>query len=131
MKDFSFLESHLHPYVTIVHLFFECNITKELWKRLISFFDKCLNLLHLMPQTIFHGFTNTYSNDILLKNHILLLFKIYVYRICLQNISLNNLIRNVTKVKDIEKKIAGNNKKKVMLYDKKGIIIENKLTKKS
>ena len=65
---------------TILQFFYECDITKEFWKSLFSFFDKkCLNLPYLSPQTAFLGFTNTYCNDILLKNHILLLFKIYVY----------------------------------------------------
>ena len=31
----------------------------------------------------------------------------------------NNLIRNATKVKNIEKEIAGNNDKKIMLCNKK------------
>ena len=42
--------------------------------------------------------------------------------------SLNNLTKNVTKVKNIEKEIAGNNEKKVILYNKKWKKIENKLT---
>ena len=67
--------------VTILHLFYECNITKALWKSLLSFFDKNLNFSFLSPQTAFLGFINTYCNDISLKNHILLLFKIYVYKI--------------------------------------------------
>ena len=36
-----------------------------------------------------------------------------------EKISLNNLIRNVTKVKNIDKEIAGNNeKRKMILYNK-------------
>ena len=116
---------------TILHLFYECDITKALWKSLISFFDKFLNLPFLSPQTAFLGFTNTYYNDTLLKYHILLLFKIYVYysRKHEKN-SLKNLIRNVKKAKNIEKEIAGNNKKKVMLYKGKWLKIENKLNEK-
>ena len=99
---------------TILHLFYECNITKELWKSLISFFDKCLNLPYLTPQTAFLGFTDTYCNDILLKNRILLLFKIYGYNSRKhEKISLNNLISNVTKVKNIEKEFVGNNEKRL------------------
>ena len=45
-------------------------------------------------------------------------------------ISLNNLIRNVMKVKNIEKEIAGNNAKRVMLYNEKWKKIENKLNQK-
>ena len=75
---------------------------------------------YLTPQAEFLGVTNTYCNDILLKNNILLLFKIYVYNsIKHEKISLNNLSRNVTKVKNIEKEIARNNEKKIILYNKK------------
>ena len=87
---------------------------------------------YLSPQTAFLGFTNTYCNDILLKNHILLLFKVYVYNSRKhEKISLNNLIRNVTKVKNIEKEIAKNNEKNIILYNKNWKITENKLNKKS
>ena len=82
----------------------------------------------LSPQTAFLGFTITYCNDILPKNRILLLFKIYVYNSRKhEKVLLNNLIRNVTKVKNIENEIAGNNEIKVMLCDKKWKKIENKL----
>ena len=87
---------------------------------------------YLSPQTAFLGFTNTYCNDILLKNQILLLFKVYVYNSRKhEKISLNNLIRNVTKVKNIEKEIAKNNEKNIILYNKNWKITENKLNKKS
>ena len=44
-----------------------------------------------------------------------------------EKVLLNNLIRNVTKVENIEKEIAGKNEIKVMLCDKKWKKIENKL----
>ena len=83
-------------------------------KSLISFCDKSLNLTFLSQQTAFLRFTNTYYKDVLLKNDILLLFKIYVCnsRKHEQN-SLNNVIRNVMKVKIMI------NEKKVMVYNKK------------
>ena len=106
---------------TILHPFYECNITKVLWKSLISYFDKSLNLPFLSPQIAFLGFTDTYCNDILLKNHILLLFKIYVYNSRNnKKISLKNLIRNVTKVKSIEKEIAAKNEKNLCCITKSG-----------
>ena len=68
------------------------------------------------------------TKDLLLKNHILLLFKIYVYNSKKhEKISLSNLIRNVTKVKNIEKKIGRNNERKIMLYQKKWEKIETQL----
>ena len=47
-----------------------------------------------------------------------------------EKIPLNNLI-SVTKVRNIEKEIAGNHEKKVMLYNKKWKKIEKKLNEKS
>ena len=64
---------------TLLHVFCECNITKELWNRLDLFFNDCFHLPQLLPQTAFFGFFNTYSNNLILENHILLLFKIYLY----------------------------------------------------
>ena len=72
---------------------------------LISFFDKSLNFPFL--SSFHHRLPET-----------------------TEMISLKNLIRNVTKVKNIEKEIAGNDGKKVMLYNKKCKKIENKLNKK-
>ena len=70
----------------------------------ISFFDKCLNLPHLTSLTVFLGFTNTYSDDPLLKNQILLLIKIYVYNFRKhEKHLLNDLIIYVTEVKNIER----------------------------
>ena len=44
--------------------------------------------------------------------------------------SSKNLLRNVTKVKNIEKEIAGNTEKNVMLYNKKWRKAKNKLNEK-
>ena len=111
---------------TILHLFHECDITKALSKILISLFGKSLNLRFLSPQIAFLWFTNIYCNDVLLKNHILFLCNSRKH----EKIWLNNLIRNATKVKNIEKEIAGNNEKKVMLYNKRWKKIENKSSEK-
>ena len=123
IKSFSFLESHL------LYVYFAKMLMKQysiffknviLPRHLISFFDKSLNLPFLSPQTASLGFTNAYCNDILLKNHILLLFKIYVYNSRKhEKISLNNL-RNVTKVKNIEREIAEKNEKKLCCITKSG-----------
>ena len=101
------------------HLFYECIITEEMEQNLISFLEKYLNLPYLTPQNASHGFPNTCCNDNLFRNHILFLFKTYIYNSRKhEKTSLDDLIRNVTKVKSTEKEIAGNNEKKIMLYDK-------------
>ena len=66
---------------------------------------------HRLP---FFGFVNAYSNNLILENHILLLFKIYLYNSRKQEkLTLRKLIRIITKVKDIEKESAGNDDKKI------------------
>ena len=112
---------------TVLHLFSECHVTKELWKRLNLFFNGSLCLPELLPQTAFFGFIIS-SENLLLENHILLLFKIYLYNSRNQEkVRFNKLIRVITKVKDMEKEIAGNNDKKIMLYKKKWQKIEDML----
>ena len=44
----------------LLHLFYECNITKELWNILDLFFNDCFHIPQLLPQTAFFGFFNTY-----------------------------------------------------------------------
>ena len=109
---------------TILHLSYECNIMKEWWKRLYLFLNDCFHLPQFLPQTAFFGFFNTYSNNLILENHALLLFKIYLYN---SKVKLRKLIRIITKVKDIERESAANDNKKIMLYTKKWHNIENML----
>ena len=105
---------------TILHLFYEYNITKELWNRLNLFFSHCFHLPQLLPQTAFFGFFNKYFHNLILENHILSLFKIYLYNSRKQEkVTLRKLIRITTKVKDIEKESAGNDDKKTTLYNEK------------
>ena len=67
----------------------------------------------------------------ILKNHILLLFKIYVYKSRKhEKISTKNLSRNLTKIKNFEREIAGNNEEKIRLCNKKWEKIENKPNEK-
>ena len=48
---------------TILHLFYECNITKELWNRLDLFFNDCFHLPQLLPQTVFFGLFNPFNAE--------------------------------------------------------------------
>ena len=93
---------------TILLLFRECSIMKELRKRLDLFFRS--HLPQLLPQTdFFWGFFSTYFNYLILENHILLLFKIYLYNSRKQEkVTLRKLIRIISKVQDIEKESSRN-----------------------
>ena len=108
-KNSSFFESHLLLYAHFAKLLMKQHTIFSMNAVLPRNLN--LNLPYLTPQSAFLRFTNTYCNDVLLKNHILLLLKINVYNLRkYEKKSQNNLIRNVTKVKNIEKEIAGTKK---------------------
>ena len=73
---------HKTPY----HMFYECYGLKCLWSDLVQFFQNNLILPSLTLHTSIIGFldyTNNYSifkNNKCLSNHILLIFKLYVYK---------------------------------------------------
>ena len=87
---------------TIHYLFYECNIAKELWKNLISIFDKCLTLRYLHHRLPFLVSAISTVMIYFLKT----ISYYYPKSRKHEKISLQNLIRNVTKVKNIEKEIG-------------------------
>ena len=96
-------------------------LRKELWNRLDLFFNDCFHLPHFLPKTAFFGFFNTYSNNLILVNHILLLFLKFIKQ---QTFALRKLIRIITKVKDIEKESAGNGNTKLCSTTKNSNILK-------
>ena len=64
---------------TILHLFYDCNIILNLCSELDLFFKNEFALFDLTSQADFLGFLNVNSNGALIQNHLLLIFKIYIY----------------------------------------------------
>ena len=86
------------------------------------------DILHfdLSPQTVLFGFTQ--MNDANIQNHLLLLFKLYLYRSrCHKNIHLKSLLFEINKVKSLEKSINESNQKKIKFYKLKWNKVEAKL----
>ena len=111
---------------TVVHLFFSCNGSKNLWLQLKLFFGDDILHFDLSLQTALFGFTQT--NDANIQNHLLLLFKLYLYRSrCHKNIHLKSLLFEINKVKSLEKSIAESNQKKIKFYKLKWNKVEAKL----
>ena len=76
------------------------------------FFKSDFTLFDLSPQTGFLGFVNTDSKLLLVLNHLLLIFKIYVYNSGRSKSLISKfLIREITEVKNIEEKFSINKKK--------------------
>ena len=63
---------------TTIHLFHICK--KILWMQLTSHLKRDLNLPHLIPQSAIFGFLDISNKNFLIVNHLLLLFKYYIYK---------------------------------------------------
>ena len=110
----------------LFHIFYECDRVKCLWWDLVQGFQNTLILPTLTPQTAILGILDSASNNSffenneILINHILLIFKLYVYKSGEKKfININNLIVEIRKVKRIEKEIALNNPMKKIAFKKK------------
>ena len=94
---------------TPLHIFYECDVVKCFWADLVHCFQNDLILPTLTPQAATLGILESESNDSTFKNnkvfinHILLIFKLYVFK---SRENLNNIIPKIRKVKTIEKEIA-------------------------
>ena len=97
----------------VLHLFYECNIILNLWNELVLFFENEFTLFDLTLQAAFLGFLNVDSKLLLIQNHLLLIFKIYIFNSRRsESLKIKSLIREITKVKNIEEKFSLNNEKK-------------------
>ena len=81
-------------------------IILNLWNELVLFFENEFTLFDLTLQAAFLGFLNGDLELLLIQNHLLLIFKIYIYNSRRsESLKIKSLIREITKVKNIEEKI--------------------------
>ena len=100
----------------MLYQFYECGIIQNLWNELDLFFENDFIIFDLTLQGAFLGFLNVNSKLLLIQNHFLLVFKIYIYNSRrYESLKIKSLIREITKVKKIEEKISISNEKN-MLY---------------
>ena len=91
---------------TPIHIFSECLIVKELWNCLCDVFKDYVSCPNLSLQSATLGFTSNTENSISI-NHIVLLFKHYVYKSRKdRNISKLPFINFLTRVYDTEKALS-------------------------
>ena len=105
MFNLSFIEE------TILHIFLECICVKQLWNHLRLFLTKKISLPILTLQT---AISNGIENNVYkITNHILLIFKIHVYKSRESGtLELCRLISEIKKVKLLEKNSAQNHLRK-------------------
>ena len=96
------------------------------WKFLMIWFHKILKLkdditlLPLTPQAAIFGFFEADYQSYLIQNYILLTAKLYIYKSRKNKfLSSTCLLKEISKIKNIEKKIASVNEKKKRCIKKK------------
>ena len=109
----------------LFHITYECERVKCLWSDLVQSFQNTLMLPNLTLKTailaIFVSVSNNsfFENNKIFVNHIVYIFKLYVYKSREKKIiNINNLIAEIRKVKRIEKGIALNNSMKAIAFRK-------------
>ena len=65
----------------MLHIFFNCNCTKQLWNELQYFVSQYRYIPEITPQSVLFGLFNigNQQHNFLLINHLLLIFKYYLY----------------------------------------------------
>ena len=64
---------------TIYHIFSECHVSKNLWEEVKLFFNPSISIPLLTTQSTPFGFFEEVKYHNILINHILLIFKVYIY----------------------------------------------------
>ena len=97
----------------MLHLFYKCDIIRNLWKDLVLFFENYIILLDLAPQAAFLDFLDVDLKLFLVQNYLILIYKIHIYNTRRsESVILKFLIREIIKVENIEEKNSKKKKKK-------------------
>ena len=97
----------------MLHLFLECKISSALWLHVQSWCTGIINLPDISPKIIYFGINSDTFENLVLNNHIILLYKksLYDYRNDAYRISLCSFQHYFLRLQEIERKIAsGKNK---------------------
>ena len=115
---------------TTLHVFHKCSVTKTLWNQLSLIFETDLDFPDLTPRAALFGFISESDNNLkILQNHILLIFTLYIYQSRERGVlNLNGLIKNVTRVKKLERKIASVCEKNTIQFNNKWKSTDLKIT---
>ena len=113
---------------TAEHLFVECSHSKALWHALCNHFRQYLTFPTLTTQSAHLGYLNETIANYLLLNHILLIYKIYVYNSReAKKLSLIGLLSRIEKIFYLEIKTQEYNRSDTN-YENKWSCIANVLT---
>ena len=101
-------------------MFHICGKTQALWTQLTSHLNRHLDLPHLTPQSAIFGFLDISNKDYLIVNHLLLLFKYYIYSARDRKHQVfEALMKNIKNIYDVEKHLADQDPHKKTKFFKK------------
>lgn len=105
---------------TVVHIFAKCVVTATLWSQIEVFFKDSLTFPSISPQSAIFGFFEVDHSNFFILNHILLLYKQFIYTSRdLNQLSFAKFARNLQKVYIIEKKISQKSERKRKIFERK------------
>ena len=88
-------------------MFHICRKTQALWSQFSSHLNRHLNLPHITPKSVIFGFLDISSKDFFTANHLLLLFKYYIYNTRdRKHLLFEALVKNIRNIYDIEQNLA-------------------------
>ena len=105
---------------TIMHLFYECLMIKRICNHLKSALPNNINFPISTPQTAIFGFWDLDTNEHLILNPLLLIFKMYIYNTrTIGYLNISHLLIYIKGIKDIKKKLGENDAKRRNKFNKK------------
>ena len=107
----------------IKHLFFECAITKSLWSSLQHCLKNYITLPNLTLQSAVLGFLDDSTEFFNATNHILLIFKIFLFKHRTFKPSLILLFAEIKNIIHIEGQLCSNDRQRAQYNDKWGNIL--------
>ena len=103
-----------------IHLFHICRKLQALWTQLTIHLNRHLNLPHLTPESAIFSFLDISNKEYLIVNHLLQLFKYYIYNARDQkHVVFEALMKNIKNIYDIEKNLADQDPHKKTTFLKK------------
>ena len=104
----------------IKHLFYQCLVTRRLWSQVKTYFNSKIKIPNLTVESAYLGFVNVCSNDYLFLNHLLLIFKMYVYaNRSTKLLIIENFIHKIASIETLERVSINQNKYKSSFHSKK------------
>ena len=98
---------------TIIDLFYNCLIVKRIWNQLKSILSNNINFSISTPQSAIFGFWDLDTNEHLILNHLLLIFKMYIYNARTTGyLNISHLLIYIKGIKDTKKKLCENEAKR-------------------